>query len=121
MKIELCRFVGARGPLTRSAVFSTLALTVALALACGGSSAAGQAGPERQVRGLVVEVVNRSIVEVETLRIRDDAGTIWSFTGAEGFIGVTPSHLREHQLMGWSVLVTYVQEGGALVALDIVD
>ena len=97
------------------------ALTVILVLACGGNSATVRAEPEGQVRGLVLDVVNRSITELETLRIRDEAGEIWSFTGAEGFIGITPSHLREHQLTSSSVLVTYVRRGDTLVALDIGD
>ena len=118
MKIRVCRFVGGPGPLTRSVVFSTLALVVALALACGGNSAAG---PEGQVRGLVVDVVDRSIIETEALSIRDEAGTTWSFVVARGYIGMTPSHLREHQLTGLSVLVSYVREGDALVALGIAD
>ena len=70
---------------------------------------------------MVVEVIGRNITEVETLRIRDETGEIWSFTGAEGFIGTTPSHVKEHQLLGQRVLVTYVREGNTLVALDIGD
>lgn len=121
MRIEFRRFVGLRGPLTRSAALAFLALTVVLVLACGGNSATATAEPGGQVRGLVVEAVNRSINEVETLAIRDDAGNMWIFRGAAGYIGITPSHLREHQLMGESVLVTYVREGETLVALDIGD
>ena len=121
MSPAACRLVGTGGPLARAVVFWTLALTLILLLACGENSATEKAGPEGQVRGLVVEVVNRSISELETLRIRDETGKIWSFTGADGFIGITPSHLREHQLLGGSVLVTYVGEGDALVALDIGD
>ena len=98
-----------------------LALTVVVVLACGGYSATAKDEPEGQVRGRVVEVVNRSITELDTLRIRDEAGKIWSFKGAKGFIGITPSHLREHQLLGSSVLVTYIREGDTLVALDISD
>jgi hypothetical protein len=121
MSIEIFRLFGLRGPLARSFVFVGLALTVSLMLACGGNSATAVAEREGQVRGLVVEVVGRSITEVESLRVRDEAGKVWSFSGAEGFIGTTPSHVREHQLMGSSVLVTYVREGSTLVALDISD
>ncbi len=89
----------------------------ALALTLAGCS--GQ--PREQVRGHAVEVVIRSITEVESLRIRDQAGRIWDFTGAPGFIGFPPSHVKEHQLQGLSLLVTYVREGDALVAVHLAD
>ena len=121
MRIEVSRLVGLRGSLARPAALSAVVLSVILVLACGGNSVTAVAESKGEVRGLVVEVVDRSITEVETLRIRDEAGKVWSFTGAAGFIGTTPSHVREHQLMGSSVLVTYVREGDTLVALDIGD
>ena len=121
MSSEVCRLIGPHGAFARSAVLSALVLTVILALACGGNSVTVVAVSNGEVRGLVVEVVARSITEVETLRIRDEAGKVWSFTGGAGFIGTTPSHVTEHQLMGSSVLVTYVREGDTLVALDIGD
>ena len=74
-----------------------------------------------QVQGRVLEVVGRSIVELETLRIRDETGKEWTFGAAQGSIGFTPSHLREHQLAGESVLVTYVTRGGELLVVDITD
>lgn len=78
----------------------------------------------RQVEGLIVEVVDRDIDEVETLRIRDSGGKIWTFT-TEGYAGVTPAHLREHQLFGDGVTVTYQEmdgpEGRVLVASEIAD
>ncbi len=77
-----------------------------------------------QVNGLVVEVVARSIDEVETLRIRDSGGETWTFI-TEGYAGITPAHLREHQLFGDAVTVTYQEKDGPkgrmLVALEIAD
>ena len=99
----------------RRGAWAVLALATVLALVAVGCS-----GPD-QVRGQVVNVVGRSINEVESLRIRDDAGRIWDFTGAQGFIGFTPSHVKEHQLQGLSVLVSYVREGDALVAVHLAD
>ena len=92
-------------------------LAAALALVTAGC--AGQ--PREQVRGHVVDVVVRNFTEVESLRIRDEAGKIWDFRGAEGFIGFTPSHVKEHQLQGLSVLVSYVREGDTLVAVRLAD
>jgi len=74
----------------------------------------------KQVRGLVVEVVGRNISQVETLRLRDEVGQNWTFT-TEGFVGFTPSHLREHQLFGRPVLVSYIKKGDKLVAVQITD
>ena len=99
------------------------ALTAAVALAlagCGNSGdAAGEAG-QRQLRGQVVEVVSRDISEVETLMVRDDLGKVFTFT-TRGYVGFSPSHLREHQLFGLPALVTYIQEGDRLIAVQITD
>lgn len=67
-----------------------------------------------------MEVVGRNITDVEKLRIRTEDGAVWTFV-TEGFAGVSPSHLREHQLRGETVLVSYVRKGDKLVALEITD
>ena len=74
----------------------------------------------RQVRGQVVEVVARNFTELESLRIRDSEGREYLFT-TDGFIGFTPSHVREHQLLGQSLLVTYEKRGDTLVAVALED
>ena len=78
--------------------------------------------PERelQVRGQVVEVVPRNFSELEFLKIRDVDGKEYSFE-TEGFVGFTPSHVKEHQLLGQSLLVTYEQRGEVLVAVRLED
>ncbi|PKB63620.1 MAG: hypothetical protein BZY80_06355 [SAR202 cluster bacterium Io17-Chloro-G2] len=104
------------------AVIFSLALIFAVACGEPGSRLTGQ--EPRQVAGMVVEVVARDIDEVETLRIRDSAGKVWTFT-TEGYAGFTPAHLREHQLFGDAVTVTYQErdrlEGLVLVASLIAD
>ena len=92
-----------------------LLLTAALLslAACGG-------GETWQVRGQVIEVSARDFAELETLGIRDDAGREYRFT-TEGFVGFTPSHVREHQLLGQSLLVTYEKRGEELVAVALAD
>ena len=91
-----------------------LGLAALLSLAACGD------GEIRQVRGQVVAVSARNFAELETLRIRDDAGREYRFI-AEGFIGFTPSHVREHQLLGQSLLVTYEKRGDELVAIALAD
>ena len=77
-------------------------------------------GVQFQVRGQVVEVVSRNFSELESLRIRDQGGKEYVFE-TEGFIGFTPSHVREHQLLGQSILVTYEERGERLVAVFLED
>lgn len=77
-------------------------------------------GGTHQVRGQVVEAVPRSFSELEVLRIRDDEGREYVFE-TEGFIGFTPSHVREHQLFGQSLLVTYEKRGDVLIAVRLED
>jgi hypothetical protein len=104
-----------------SFVFGLSSIVVlALALGCGSGGAAAEPEATGQVRGQVVDVVARNITEVETLRVRDESGQVWTFT-TERFAGFTPSHLREHQLFGQPVLVSYFEKDGQLVALNITD
>ena len=91
-----------------------------LVAACGGGGGPTEPDSPRQVRGLIVLVTPRSLTELETLQIRDGDGKVWTFTTA-GPVEVTPSHLREHQLLGQSVVVTYVAKGNVLVAVKIED
>ena len=113
--------VGCRRRLDSRLAFLALALFLALILACGGDSPDSGEQQEGQVRGRVLEVVGRNLAEVETLRIRDESGKEWTFGAGEGFIGFSPSHIREHQIAGESLLVTYVVQGSQLIAVDITD
>ena len=100
-------------------VAGALAVLFLVAASCDEASE-GSDGGLRQVRGQVVEVVARSITEVETLRVRDEEGREYVFA-TEGFVGFTPSHLREHALFGQTVLVTYRERDGRLVAVRTED
>jgi hypothetical protein len=83
-----------------------------LAAACGGG--------DKQVTGLVMEAVDRSITEVESLRLLDDEGRVWEFH-TQGPVGTSGAHLRQHQVAGERVVVTYREEGGQLIASHIID
>ena len=104
-------------PATIPALF-LVAAALAFAASCGGETRDGSG--LKQVRGHVVEVEARNIAEFETLTIRDDDGREYTFA-SEGFTGFTPSHLREHRLFGQSVLVTYREEAGRLMAVKTED
>ena len=99
---------------------SVLALMLAGSAACGEPASSASETDERQIRGRVLEVVARNITELETLRLLGEDDREYHFT-SEGFVGFSPSHLREHQLFGQPVIVSYVQKGGQLVAVAITD
>ena len=75
---------------------------------------------ELRVRGQVLEVVSRNFSELEALRIRDAEGREYAFE-TEGFVGFTPSHVKEHQLLGQSLLVTYEKKGDTLFIIRLED
>ena len=92
-----------------------LAVVAVMASSCGGS------GGEKTVHGLLTDVQARSITEVATLTLEEkDTGKVWTFQ-AEGHIGPTPSHLREHMLHGLSVTVNYEERQGELIAILVTD
>lgn len=104
-----------------SVLLATASLVVAISLLLGtGCDTGGSDQVRGQVRGQVVEAVPRNFSELEVLRIRDDEGREYEFK-TEGFIGFTPSHVREHQLFGQSLLVTYEKRGEVLIAVKLED
>ena len=74
----------------------------------------------QEVRGQVVEVLERNRREIGVLRVLDGDGTEWEFT-TEGWIGVDASHLKVHQKLKSPVLVLFSNRGGLLVALKVLD
>ena len=92
---------------------ATVAAVLLVAVACGGDG-------EKEVSGLVLEAVERNLVEIELLRVRDDDGRVWEFS-TEGNVGTSAAHLRQHQLSGERVRVIYREEGGRLIAVDVGD
>ena len=91
---------------------AVVAASLLVLVACGGG--------DRQVTGLVLEVAGRDVIEIESLRLRDDDGRVWEFF-TEGPVGLSAAHLRQHQLPGEKVVVTYQVKDGRLIASDIRD
>ena len=96
---------------------------VSVAPACGGDTGREQGeGEVETVRGLIQEVSARSLLEVETLIVKDANGAAWVFQGGGEIIsGFTPSHLREHMLQGHAVTVAFHRENGVLIIDDLED
>ena len=98
-----------------------LALLVAGGLGCGGDGV--EAG---LVRGLIVEVVDRTPQsdaappEIATLRLRDAEGRLWTFT-TDGPLDKDGAHLRLHQLLGETILALYERRNGRLVLTALRD
>ena len=88
------------------------ACLLVLAVSCGGG--------EKTVTGMVTDVVERNLSEVELLRVRDRFDNTWEFTTL-GNIGMSPAHLKQHQVLGQGVLVVYKTIDGRLVASEIRD
>lgn len=99
-----------------------LLLICALA-ACSADASDAPALPSLQaVRGQVLHVEARSLIELEALEIQDESGAIWRFEGRGKVIpGFAPSHLNEHKILGLSVEVAFYREGDALVLHDVTD
>ncbi len=72
------------------------------------------------VRGVIVEAVDRDLAEIETLRIRDGEGRLWTFTTTAP-LEKNGAHLRLHQVLGETIEVRYEERDGALVAVELRD
>lgn len=83
--------------------------------ACDGQSGA--------VRGYVVDVQSASLLELTSVKIVDGGGKGWTFEARDFSdpADFTPSHLREHMLLGEPVTIKYHEEDGVLVIDDIAD
>lgn len=105
-----------------------LLLALLTAAACGGSSRDGleetetpsQRGGTKELMGLVVDVKAASLVELESLTVRDEQGRLWSFI-TEGPLVNTPSHLRKHPVRALPVTAYYRETSKGLVAVSVSD
>ena len=72
--------------------------------------------------GLILEFVPRSLLEFESIKVVDEAGTVMEFhSGGRRFSHFTPSHLREHMVLGHSVVVSYREDDGVFHIVEITD
>ena len=88
--------------------------------ACGGSEHPCAVPNTGAIRGAVVEAVDRDLAEIETLRIRDGDGCLWTFY-TDGPLEKNGAHLRLHQVLGQTIEVTYEVRGGRPVATALRD
>ena len=67
-----------------------------------------------------MEVIDRNLAEIETLRVRDSDGRIWTLT-TDGPLEKNGAHLRLHQVLGQTIEVRYEEREGRLVATGLRD
>ena len=72
------------------------------------------------VRGVIVEVTDRNLAEIEALTIRDGDGRLWTFTTEEA-LEKNGAHLRLHQVLGQTIEVRYEEREGRLIAMGLRD
>ena len=72
------------------------------------------------VRGVIVEVADRNLAEIESLTIRDGDGRLWTFATEEA-LEKNGAHLRLHQVLGQTIEVRYEEREGRLIATELRD
>ena len=68
----------------------------------------------------MVNIQAKSLVNLDSLTLKDESGVLWTFK-AQGFVGMTPSHLREHRLLAQVLTVRYVETPEGLIISDLTD
>ena len=101
---------------------SAIAVTLAFGASCGGDG--GETGASEGVfEGLITNVEARTLLDLESIEVTDDAGNALVFhAGGQRFVEFTPGHAREHMLQGLGVIVAYREsKDGALYIEEIRD
>ena len=101
----------------------TLVLACALSAlgGCGGASEES-AESHRSFTGMVTSVEARSLLEFESITVADESGVVLDFhAGGRRFGEFTPTHVREHMLLGDPVEVTYRKSGDVLLIVSLQD
>ena len=97
-----------------------LPLTIA-AVACTDDSDE-QTTPPSVFSGFIMEFAPRSLLDFESIKVVDESGTVMEFhSGGRRFSHFTPSHIREHMVLGQGVVVSYREDGGVFHIVEITD
>ena len=79
-------------------------------------------GTDLEFTGLITALAPRSLLDLESIEVTDEAGVALRFhAGGRRFAEFTPSHVREHMLLGLPVVVTYRESEGVLIIVGLVD
>ena len=102
--------------LARTVLVAAVALLIFSGAACGGTQADDTSDVQTEVvSGLIVDLKARSLSEIESMTVAGEDGETWGF-GAQDTMsaGFTPSHLKEHMVLGIPVKVWFHRQNGAL-------
>ena len=103
-------------------IVSILLLAITIAAAACVDDPDDHATPPMSFSGLILEFKQGSLLEFESIRVINDTGTVMEFhSGGRRFSHFTPSHIREHMLLGQGVVVSYREDAGAFHIVDITD
>jgi hypothetical protein len=96
-------------------------LTIATAADCEDDSDDQTTSPS-VFSGLILELVPMTLLEFESIKVVDELGAVMEFhSGGRRFSHFTPSHLREHMVLGHGVVVSYREDGGVFHIVEITD
>ena len=70
--------------------------------------------------GIMIDVQVASFVQIASFTLRTNDGTIVELVAAEGDIGITAGHLREHMTLADPIVVTVRYEGDKVIATKVV-
>ena len=76
---------------------------------------AGCGGETERVLGRLIDVQSSGLLALDSIEIVDEEGRHWVLEGPGDFEHLTPSHLRQHMVLGEQVEVTFHRAGGRLV------
>ena len=98
-----------------------LVLTIATAADCEDDSDDQTTSPS-VFSGLILELVPMTLLEFESIKVVDELGAVMEFhSGGRRFSHFTPSHIREHMVLGHGVVVSYRDGGGVFHIVEITD
>ena len=98
-----------------------LVLTIATAADCEDDSDDQTTSPS-VFSGLILELVPMTLLEFESIKVVDELGAVMEFhSGGRRFSHFTPSHIREHMVLGHGVVVSYREDGGVFHIVEITD
>ncbi len=103
------------------AALSILSMAVLTGCRPEGNASTATAQTTGTVTGTVVTAEGSGVTDLQSLEVRDAGGKVWSFA-ASGFVGETPSHLKQHMITRVPIVVTYErQQDGTLLATRVED
>ena len=101
---------------------SVIAVALLFGSYCGGDGSGAETS-EGVFEGLIADVEARTLLDLESIEVTDDAGkTLVFHAGGQRFGEFTPSHVREHMIQGLGVIVAYRKsKDGILYIVEIKD